>query len=80
MVVTVLESFAEVATSRNVILPDWDAVADGSRLFHAYCDAIVDYIPKGTGPRWTWELAALSRPSNGSRLPVGQEGLFCSGS
>ena len=44
MVIIVLEIIAEVALSPNVVLPDWDAVADGSRPFHAYCDAFVNVL------------------------------------
>ena len=33
---------AELATPLILIFPDWDAIADGSRPFHVYCDACID--------------------------------------
>ena len=33
---------AEFATSPVLAFPNWDAVVDGSRPFHVYCDASVD--------------------------------------
>ena len=40
--VTVHEILAELATPPIVVFPDWDAVADGPRSFHVYCDACID--------------------------------------
>ena len=36
------EVLSELATPSILVFPDWDAVADGSRPFHVYCDACVD--------------------------------------
>ena len=33
---------AELATPPILVFPNWDAVADGSRPFHVYCDACID--------------------------------------
>ena len=38
----VLETLAELATPPILVFPNWDAVADGSRPFHVYCDACID--------------------------------------
>ena len=38
----VREILAELATPSIPVFPKWDAVADGSRPFHVYCDACVD--------------------------------------
>ena len=38
----VRETLAELATPPIVVFPNWDAVADGSRPFHVYCDACID--------------------------------------
>ena len=42
MEVIVREYFAELAAPPIVVFPDWNAVADGSRSFHVYCDAYID--------------------------------------
>ena len=36
------EILAELTTPPVLVLPDWDAIADGSRPFHVYCDACID--------------------------------------
>ena len=36
------EILAELTTPPVLVCPDWDAVADGTRLFHVYCDACID--------------------------------------
>ena len=36
------EILAELAAPPILVFPDWDAVADGSRPFHVYCDARID--------------------------------------
>ena len=36
------EILAERATPPILVFPNWDAVADGSRLLHVYCDACID--------------------------------------
>ena len=33
---------AELTTPQILVFPDWDAVADGTRPFHVYCDACID--------------------------------------
>ena len=33
---------AELTTPPVLVFPDWDAVADGTRPFHVYCDACID--------------------------------------
>ena len=38
----VREILAELATPPILVFPNWDAVADGARPFHAYCDACID--------------------------------------
>ena len=38
----VRETLAELATPPILVFPKWDAVADGSRSFHVYCDACID--------------------------------------
>ena len=38
----VREILAELTTPPILVLPDWDAVADGSRPFHAYFGACID--------------------------------------
>ena len=38
----VRETLAELPTPQIVVFSSWDAVADGSRPFHVYCDACVD--------------------------------------
>ena len=42
MEVIVREIVAERAAPPILVFPDWDTVADGSRLFHVYCDACID--------------------------------------
>ena len=42
MEVIVREILAELTAPPGLVLPDWDAVADGSRPFHVYCDACID--------------------------------------
>ena len=39
---SVREILAELTTPPVHVFPDWDAVADGTRPFHAYCDACID--------------------------------------
>ena len=36
------EILAELATPTILVFPNWDAVADGSRPFHVYCDTCID--------------------------------------
>ena len=36
------EILAELATPSFLVFPNWNAVADGSRPFHVYCDACID--------------------------------------
>ena len=36
------EILGELATPPVLLSPSWDAVADGSRPFHVYCDACID--------------------------------------
>ena len=38
----VRDTLAELATPPILVFPNWDAVADGSRPFHVYCDACID--------------------------------------
>ena len=38
----VREILVELATPPILVLPNWDAVAAGSRPFHVYCDACID--------------------------------------
>ena len=38
----VRKSLAEFTTPPVFVFPDWDAVADGTRPFHVYCDACID--------------------------------------
>ena len=38
----VREILAKLATPPILVFPNWDAVADGSRPFHVYCDACID--------------------------------------
>ncbi|MEO9747519.1 MAG: ribonuclease H family protein, partial [Marinobacter sp.] len=38
----VRQILAELAAPPILVFPDWDAVSDGSRPFHAYCDACID--------------------------------------
>ena len=33
---------AELTTPSVLVIPDWDAVADGTRPLHVYCDACID--------------------------------------
>ena len=40
------EILAKLAAPPILVFPDWNAVADGSRPFHVYCDACID----GFGP------------------------------
>ena len=42
MEVIVPEILSGLAVPPILIVPDWDAVADGYRRFHAYCDACID--------------------------------------
>ena len=42
MEVIVREILAELAAPPILVSPDWNAVADGSRPFHVYCDACID--------------------------------------
>ena len=67
MEVIVRQILAELAPPPILVFPDWDAVADGSRPFHVYCDACTDgfgaaldqeqpdlpSIPRDTGLHWT---------------------------
>ena len=39
---SVREILAELTTPPVLAFPDWDAVADGTRPFHVYCDACID--------------------------------------
>ena len=41
MAVIVRENVAELATPPILVFPDLDAVANGSRSFHVYCDACI---------------------------------------
>ena len=36
------ENLAELTIPPILVVPDWDAVADGSLPFHVYCDACID--------------------------------------
>ena len=36
------EILAGLATPLVLVFPDWDAVSDGTRPFHVYCDACID--------------------------------------
>ena len=38
----VRDTLVELATRPILVFPNWDAVADGSRPFHVYCDACID--------------------------------------
>ena len=38
----VREILVELSTPPILVFPNWDAVADGSRPFHVYCDAGID--------------------------------------
>ena len=38
----VREILAELTIPPVLVFPDWDAVADATRLFHVYCDACID--------------------------------------
>ena len=38
----VRDTLAELATPPILVFPNWDAIADGSRPFHVYCDACID--------------------------------------
>ena len=38
----VKEILAELTTPPVLVFPDWDAVANGTRPFHVYCDACID--------------------------------------
>ena len=38
------EIVAELGISSILVVPGWDAVADGSRPFHVYCDACIDSV------------------------------------
>ena len=40
----VREILAELTTPPILDFPDWDAVADGTRPFHVYCDACIDGV------------------------------------
>ena len=42
--IIVREIVAELAAPPNLVFPDWDAVVDGSRPFHVYCDACTDCL------------------------------------
>ena len=42
MEVIVRDVFTKLATPPIFVSPDWDAVADGSHIFHVYCDACAD--------------------------------------
>ena len=42
MEIFVRKMLAELAAPSILVFPDWDAVIDGSRLFHVYCDAFID--------------------------------------
>ena len=40
----VREIVAEITTPPVFVCPNWDAVTDGSRPFHVYCDACIDVL------------------------------------
>ena len=40
--VIVREIIAELAAPPILVFPDWNAVADGSRPFHVYCETCID--------------------------------------
>ena len=42
-----------------------------ARYGQLYISASLPSIPRGTGPRWTWKLAALSGSSNDSEVTYG---------
>ena len=42
MEAVVREILTELAALLILVFPDWNAVADGSRPFHVYCDACID--------------------------------------
>ena len=42
MEAVVREILTELAALLILVFPDWNAVADGSRPFHAYCDTCID--------------------------------------
>ena len=44
MVNIVCQIFAELTGPPSLVCSDWDAVADGSRPFHMYCDACIDGV------------------------------------
>ena len=56
----VREILADLTTPPVLVFPGWDAVADGTRPFHAYCDACID----GFGPAFEQEQ------TNGSIKPI----------
>ena len=37
-----MREIAELAAPPILVFPNWDAVPDGSRPFHVYCDACID--------------------------------------
>ena len=37
----VRESIAEIAAPTILVFPDWDAMTDGYRPFHVFCDACI---------------------------------------
>ena len=41
MDVIVREILAEIAAPTILVFPDWDAMNDGSRPFHVFCDACI---------------------------------------
>ena len=55
----VRDTLAELATPPILVFPNWDAVADGSRPFHVYCDACID----GFGAALEQEQEVASRTS-----------------
>ena len=42
MKLIVREILAQLAAPPMLVFPNWDAVTDGSRSFHVYCDACID--------------------------------------
>ena len=42
MEVIVRDIFPELAAPPRLVIPDWDAVTDGSGPFQRYCDACID--------------------------------------
>ena len=61
MEVIVRESLAELAAPYILVFPDWDAVADGSRPFHVYCDGSNDGFGVALGTGATGRVCAAHR-------------------